>query len=71
MTRTASAAALAGLGIPTLVLPSADTLDDVYGQIEVLGDATGHADEADAVVDGMRTDIDGTVADLPEPRRSR
>jgi iron complex transport system substrate-binding protein len=48
---------LGALGIDTLVLPSADTVDDVYAQIETLGDATGHPAEADALVDDVRGDL--------------
>lgn len=58
--------ALAGLGVATLVLPSADTLEDVYEQIDVLGDATGHPAAADDLVTSMQDDIEAAVADVPE-----
>jgi iron complex transport system substrate-binding protein len=61
-----AAAALSQLGIPTLVLSSADDLDQVYDEISTLGDATGHPDEAADLVDDMRSDIDAAVADLPQ-----
>ena len=38
--------ALADVGVPSLVLSSAQTFDDTYGQIEVLGAATGHVGDA-------------------------
>jgi iron complex transport system substrate-binding protein len=60
-----AAAALTQLGIPTLVLPSAEDLDDVYEEIATLGDATGHPTEAADLVDDMRADIDEAVGDLP------
>jgi len=57
-------AALAAVGIPTLLLGTAGNLDDVYAQLGVLGAATGHRDEAAAVVAGMAADIDAIVADV-------
>ena len=39
------------------------TLDDVYEQIEVLGDATGHPDEAEALAGSMQADIEEIVGD--------
>ncbi len=50
------------VGVPTLLLPSASSLDDSYTQLEVLGVATGHADEAAEVVSRMQGDIDEIVA---------
>ncbi|HUQ40782.1 MAG TPA: ABC transporter substrate-binding protein [Acidimicrobiales bacterium] len=50
-----------GLGaakIPVLLMPAATTIDDTYGEIAQLGQATGHVAEAEALVDKMRTDID-------------
>lgn len=61
-----AAAALSGLGIPTLVLSSAESLDDVYEQIDVLGDATGHADEAADLVTTMQEDIEQILTEVPE-----
>ena len=57
---------LDALGIPALDEPAAADLDDSYSQIEELGDATGHADEAAAVVQGMKDDVDEIVASLPQ-----
>ena len=52
---------LDALSVPTLLLPAAETLDDSYEQLEVLGDATGHADEADEVVADMQDRIAAAV----------
>ena len=54
---------LVGLGIPALLQPAAVGLQDVYGQITQLGEATDHTTEAADVVDGMKEDINGIVAD--------
>jgi iron complex transport system substrate-binding protein len=55
-------AALGGLGIPTVVLGDAKTLDEVYEQIRTLGAATGHPAEADRVVADMEAAIAEIVA---------
>jgi iron complex transport system substrate-binding protein len=52
---------LEGLGITPLQLDAAPNLDVAYDQIEQLGLATGHADEARALVDDMRSEIEGLV----------
>ncbi|HJY32317.1 MAG TPA: ABC transporter substrate-binding protein [Actinomycetota bacterium] len=52
---------LEGLGITALQLDAAPTLEVAYEQIEQLGLATGHADEARALVDDMRSEIEGLV----------
>ncbi len=52
---------LEGLGITALQLDAAPNLDVAYDQIEQLGAATGHADEAGALVEQMRSDIQGLV----------
>jgi cobalamin transport system substrate-binding protein len=58
---------LAAVGVPSLLLPTASTLDDSYTQLEVLGTATGNPDAAAGVVAGMQADIDAIVdeTDLP------
>ena len=53
--------ALDALSVPTLLLPAAQTLDDSYEQLEVLGDATGHAAEADEVITDMQDRIAAAV----------
>ena len=55
------------LGIPWWDGPAALTLDDPYAQIEQLGAATGHVDEAAELVASMQTDIDEIVAATPVP----
>ena len=52
---------LEGLGITALQLDAAPTLEVAYEQIEQLGLATGHADEARALVDDMRSEIEELV----------
>ena len=51
------------LGIPALQQPAATSLDDVYGQIEQLGEVTDHVPAASDLADGMRADIEAIVAD--------
>jgi len=50
------------LGIPVLLEPAATTLDDVYAQIEQLGEATGHADAAARVIADMKDRISETYS---------
>jgi iron complex transport system substrate-binding protein len=57
--------ALDALSVPTLLLPAADTVDDTYSQLEILGDATGHAEEADEVVADVRDRIAAAVESVP------
>ena len=52
---------LEGLGITALQLDAAPTLEVAYEQIEQLGLATGHADQAGKLVDDIRTEIEGLV----------
>ena len=54
---------LQGLGVTALQLDAAPTLEVAYEQIEQLGLATGHADEAQALVDDMRSEVEGLVND--------
>jgi len=51
--------------VPTLLLPAATSIDDVYAQIERVAKATGHEDKGTEVVDTMRSDIDAAVASVP------
>jgi iron complex transport system substrate-binding protein len=60
---------LDSLSVPTLLLPAAQTLDDSYEQLEVLGDATGHAEEADEVVADMQDRISAAVESVPAEAR--
>jgi len=52
--------------VPTLLLPAAEDLDETYSQIERVGEATGHEQEAADLVDETRTGIEQAVADAPE-----
>ncbi|MET0727848.1 MAG: ABC transporter substrate-binding protein [Acidimicrobiales bacterium] len=54
------------LGIEVMEAPAAATLEDTYAQLEELGEVTGHVDDADDVVAGMRSDIDAALDGLPE-----
>jgi iron complex transport system substrate-binding protein len=58
-------AALGKLDVPTLLLGSAQDLDDSYAQIRTLGEATGHADEAARVTADMQHRIEAAVASVP------
>jgi iron complex transport system substrate-binding protein len=59
-------AALEGVGIKTLLQEPPATVSDVMDDINQLGMATGHAEEAEAYVQGMEGAIDEIVADVPE-----
>jgi iron complex transport system substrate-binding protein len=52
---------LRSLGIPVLVI-YAPSIDAVYKDIELVGDATGQSTEADAVTAGMRTQMDAIAS---------
>jgi iron complex transport system substrate-binding protein len=58
---------LEAVDVPTLLLPTAASLDDSYTQLEVLGAATGHVGEAAEVVSQMQADIDEIVATTTIP----
>jgi iron complex transport system substrate-binding protein len=59
-------AGLAEIGVPTLIHPSAITLDDAYTQIEQLGAATGQLAESAGLVAQMQADLGALVDRLPE-----
>jgi iron complex transport system substrate-binding protein len=61
--------ALDALEVPTLLLGAAQTLDDTYAQLDALGDATGHADEADDVVADIQDRIQAAVDSVPAEAR--
>jgi len=52
--------------VPTLILPSAADLEESYDEIERVGAATGHKEEAADVVAEMRADIEEALADAPD-----
>jgi cobalamin transport system substrate-binding protein len=59
-------AALGTVGIPTLLLPPAKTLDDSYRQLATIGAATGHADQAGVAIAAMRQQVDALTARVPQ-----
>jgi iron complex transport system substrate-binding protein len=52
---------LTKLGVPVLIEPAAATLNDVYEQIDQIGQATGHAAQASSTVSSMKEQIDADV----------
>ena len=62
---------LQGLDIPVLNLASPESVEGVYNQVELLGEATGQVDEATDLVADMRAAVEeirseiGDVADAP------
>ena len=58
--------ALDALSVPTLLLPAAETVDDTYEQLETLGDATGHSDDAAKVVTEVQDRIAAAVESVSE-----
>jgi iron complex transport system substrate-binding protein len=52
---------LTSRGIPVLIEPQVSTMADVYAQIEQIGLATGHGNQASEVVANMREEINGAV----------
>lgn len=59
-------AGLDAVGVPSLLLMTASSLEDSYFQLEILGAATGHLEEAQTVSAGMAADLDRIVADAPD-----
>ena len=55
---------LEDLGVTVLMMPSPSTIDGVYEQIEVLGDATGHAAEADTLIASMKVAVSEVTGGL-------
>jgi iron complex transport system substrate-binding protein len=55
---------LGKLGIPVLIEPAATTLSGVYRQIEQIGQATGHDNQAKEVVKNMQEVISDAVAQV-------
>jgi len=57
--------ALESLDVPVLLLGAAEDLDDAYAQMELLGEATGHADEAADAATDVRDRIQAAVDSVP------
>ena len=62
-------AELGKVKVPVLVEPSAAGFDDAYDQIADLGAATGNADKARQVVDGMKRELDRLAAEAPKDKK--
>lgn len=58
---------LKAVGIDSWVMSAPTSLDEAYAQIEDLGAAVGHVDEAVALVESMTTEIEGIVAGATVP----
>ena len=56
---------LTAVGIKSWVSSAPTTLDEAYAQIEDLGTAVGHGDEAIALATSMKSDIDAIIAQAP------
>jgi iron complex transport system substrate-binding protein len=56
---------LSAAGVASWSGPPATSLDDVYRQIEELGDVVGFRDRADELVGRMRADLEALVSSLP------
>lgn len=61
--------ALTNLGVPTLLLSSPEAIEGIYGQIGVLGLATGHPAEATKVAEEVRTGLRRIAESAPERAR--
>ncbi|MEV5409320.1 ABC transporter substrate-binding protein [Thermopolyspora sp. NPDC052614] len=62
-------AELGKVKVPVLVEPSAADFDDAYDQIADLGAATGNADKAREVADGMKRELDRLAAEAPKNKK--
>jgi iron complex transport system substrate-binding protein len=60
---------LGKLKIPVLVEPTASTLAAAYKQLDQLGAATGHKQQAASVVTGMQTQIASIAKSVPHPAK--
>ncbi len=58
-------AGLTALGIPALLFGPPVTLEDVYGQIEALGEATGRTGEATRLIEEMSAALERLAATVP------
>jgi iron complex transport system substrate-binding protein len=57
---------MSAVGVPVLAVSAPNTLDDVYAGMELIGQATGHPDEAADLVDQTKAGLDKVVADTPK-----
>jgi iron complex transport system substrate-binding protein len=61
--------ALDRLDLPVLFQPAATSLEEAWTQMEALGAATGHAEPAAELVDGLQERIEAAAASVPEQAR--
>jgi iron complex transport system substrate-binding protein len=54
------------INVPVLPVPAPTTIDDVYAGMKLIGEATGHAEEATALADETRDGLEKIVADTPK-----
>lgn len=66
---TKLAEGLRAIDVPVLLTPAAKNLNGAYKQIETIGRATGHTEQAKDVTRRMRKDIAKIVKDTPKPPR--
>jgi iron complex transport system substrate-binding protein len=59
-----------GLHIPILIEKAANNLDDAYAQIKQLGLATGHSEDADALISKMRSQVNSFLSLVSKPART-
>jgi len=57
---------LTAVGVPVLLLPSATSIDAAFSELLILGEATGHYEEASEVVAGMAADLSDLVDEVGE-----
>lgn len=55
---------LNAVGVPVLLLPSATSVSDAYSEIETLGAATGHLEQAAEVIATMEFEIEEIVSEF-------
>lgn len=55
---------LDSVDVPSVVLNSADELEDTYAQLRLLGDATGRTEAADSEADRVESEITSTVEEV-------
>ena len=57
--------ALTALEVPVLLQPAAKDLDEAYAQMEAIGSATGHGEEAEELVQEVQERIEAAIASVP------
>jgi ABC-type Fe3+-hydroxamate transport system substrate-binding protein len=62
---------LNALKVPTLQLGAAQSLDDTYAQLETLGDATGHSDDAAKVVTDIQDRLEAAVDSVSDDAKGQ